>query len=230
MSAATAYAALLRVGGPFLTTGEAAAALRTSQSAGSRTLRALEEAGLVRRIRQGLWAISPRSLDPRRVVAELTRPFPAYVSFQSALAAHGAIDQIPRETAVASLAKPRRISTTLGTYVIHRLPPELFGGYEERDGVPLAGAEKALFDYFYVACASGDPHRRLPELDLPADFSRKEVDRWIARIRSPRLRTLVARAVARALEHAEYEDARPRVSAKMTAAIRSSAKDSDVGA
>jgi predicted transcriptional regulator of viral defense system len=49
------------------------------------------------------------------IVAELTRPFPAYVSFQSALAARGAIDQIPRESAVASLDKPHRVETTLAT-------------------------------------------------------------------------------------------------------------------
>ncbi len=208
LSAATAYAALRRLGAPLLTTGEAAAALRTSPSSASRALRTLAERGLVRRIRYGLWAITPEPLDPRRIIAELTRPFPAYVSFQSALAAHGAIDQIPREIAAASLAKPRRVRTELGTYAIHRLPPEFFGGYEGRDGIALATVEKALFDYFYVACATGDPNRRLPELDLPADFSRKEVDGWIVRIRSPRLRTLVAKAVARALEHAEYEDAR----------------------
>ncbi len=51
-------------------------------------------------------------------------------------------------------------------------------------------------------------HRLPPELDLPASFSRKEVEAWIARIRSARLRTLVAAAVSRALAHAEYEDAR----------------------
>lgn len=208
MSAAATYATLRRLGAPLLTTGEAAAALRTSQSSASRALRTLAARGLVRRIRYGLWAITPEPLDPRRIIAELTRPFPAYVSFQSALAAHGAIDQIPREVTVASLAKPHRVLTALGTYVIHRLPPELFGGYEERDDIALASVEKALFDYFYVACASGHPRRRLPELELPADFSRKQVDGWIERIRSPRLRTLVAEAAARALEHAEYDDAR----------------------
>lgn len=208
MSAAAAYAALRRLGGPLLTTGEAAAALRTSRSAASRSLRTLAERGLARRIRHGLWALTPEPLDPRRVVAELTRPYPAYVSLESALAAHGAIDQIPREVAVASLAKPRRVRTELGTYVIHRLPPELFGGYDEREGIALATVEKALFDYLYVASASGHPDRRLPELDLPASFSHREVDRWVGRIRSARLRTLVSRALARALAHADHENAR----------------------
>ncbi len=208
MSAAANYATLRGLGAPLLMTGEAAAALRVSRSAASRALRTLERRGLVRRIRHGLWAIAPEPLDPRRIVAELTRPHPAYVSFDSALARHGAIDQIPREITVASLAKPHRVRTAIGTFAIHRLPPELFGSFEDGDGVALATPEKALFDSVYVACAGGDPTRRLPELELPASFSRKDLDAWIARLRSARLRTLVAEAVARTLAHADYEDAR----------------------
>lgn len=208
MSAATIYATLLRLKVPLISTAEAAAALQTSGSAASRGLRTLEAQGLVRRLRHGSWILTDQSLDPRAIVAELTRPFPAYVSFQSALAARGAIDQIPREVSVASLAKPRRIETRLATYVIHRLPPALFGGFEDSGGVALASVEKALFDYFYVASASGRSRARLPELDLPASFSRKQLDWWLARIRSARLRTRVRTAIERALDHAEYEDAR----------------------
>ena len=208
MSAAAMYSTLRRLSVPVLTTAEAAAALQTSGSAASRGLRTLETQGLVRRLRHGLWLLADQPVDPRAIVSELTRPFPAYISFQSALAARGAIDQIPREISVASLAKPRRIETRLATYVIHRLPPALFGGFEESGGVALATVEKALFDYFYVASASGQARARLPELDLPASFSRKQLDSWLARVRSARLRTRVRAAIERALEHAEYEDRR----------------------
>ena len=210
MSAAAMYAALRSVSAPVLTTAEAAAALRTSASSASRGLRTLERQGLVRRLRHGLWILTDRPLDPRAIVTELTRPFPAYVSFQSALAARGAIDQIPREISVASLAKPRRVETRLATFVIHRLPPALFGGFEESDGVAVATVEKALFDYFYVAAASGRTRARLPELDLPASFSRNKLESWLTRIRTVRLRTRVRAAIERALDDAEYEDARSR--------------------
>lgn len=208
MSATATYAAIRGLGAPVLTTGEVAARLRVSVSSASRSLRKLAREGLIRRVRQGLWTLTQDIVDPRLLAPELTRPFPAYVSFQSALAAHGALDQIPREITIASLAKPRRVRTDVASYVIHRLPPELFGGFEERDGVQLAGIEKALFDYFYVAVASGHPTRRLPELELPVGFSRKRLDGWVARIRSARLRTLVTSALGRALEHAEHEDPR----------------------
>lgn len=209
MSAVTAYVTLRDLGAPAITTGEAAAALRVSESSASRTLRTLEQRGLLRRVRQGLWLLDGEWSDPRAIVADLTRPFPAYVSFQSALALHGAIDQLPRETAIASLGKPRRVRTAVGTYVIHRLSPAVFGGFVERDGVPVATVEKALFDAVYVDCASGRSGHRLPELDLPADFSEPDLRAWTARIASPRLRTLVDAGVSRALTHAEYEDPRP---------------------
>lgn len=209
MSAAASYAALRRLGTRVLTTGEASAALRTSQSAASRSLRDLEAKGLARQVRFGLWVLGDEPIDPLALVSELTRPFPAYVSFVSALAAHGTIDQIPRDITVASLAKPRRIETSFGTYAIHRLPPKLFSGFTEKNGVALATVEKAIFDFFYVASASGHPGRRLPELDLAADFSEKELASWTARINSARLRTLVASDVNRALEHAEREERHP---------------------
>ncbi len=40
---------------------------------------------------------------------------------------------------------------------------ELFGGFDEHAGVALATVEKAVLDYFYVACGSGHPDRRLPD-------------------------------------------------------------------
>lgn len=220
MSATATYAAIRGLGAFVLTTGEVAARRRVSVSSASRSLRRLAAQGLISRVRQGLWTLTSDAVDPRRLAPELTRPFPAYVSFQSALAAHGALDQIPREITIASLAKPRRVRTDVASYVIHRLPPELFGGFDERDGVPQAGIEKALFDYFYVAVASGHPSRRLPELDLPEGFSRKRLDRWVARIRSARLRTLVASALERALEHADYADPKRPMTATAATGVR----------
>ncbi len=205
MTGASAYARLRRLGSPFFTTGEAAAALRVSKSSASRVLRRLATEGLVHLVRFGLWSLS-LELDPRAAASEITRPYPAYVSFQSALAAHGAIDQLPREIALASLGRPKLVQTALGTYRVHRLPPELFGGFEEREGAPVATPEKALVDYFYVAHASGHPERRLPELELPADFSRRKVSEWLARIRDERLRRRVAASIERALAAAEFEE------------------------
>src|SRR5207302_2833526 len=126
---------------------EVAASLRVSASSASRSLRALANKGLVQRVRHGLWSLDPAGFDPRRVAAEITRPFPSYVSFASALAAHGGIDQLPREISLASTGRPKRLRTDYGTFVVHHLPAELFGGFEVKGDVALATPEKAIFDF-----------------------------------------------------------------------------------
>ena len=202
MSAASVFAKLREIGAPTVTTREAAAALRISTSSASRALRTLAQRGLARQIRHGLWSLADRPADPRLLAGEITRPHPAYISFASALAAHGVIDQIPREISLALTGRPKRVKTSQGFFVVHRVPPGLFGGYDLKDGVSIATPEKALFDFVYVSQASGRTRQRLPELDLPASFSRREVDGWIKRISSPRLRELVNNGVKRALQHA----------------------------
>lgn len=197
----SSYAALDRLG-PTVTTGEAAAALNVSVSQASRLMRTLAGQGLARHVRYGLWIVGRNSVDPRTLVAEITRPYPAYVSFTSALSAHGMIDQAPREISVASLASAKRVKTALGTYAVHHLPPELFGGWTERDGVKLARPEKALFDIAYVSAVHGGRARHVPELEMPAEFDRKQLDRWLLRIDSRRLRTLTSRGLRYALTRA----------------------------
>lgn len=197
----SSFAALDRLG-PTVTTGEAAAALNVSVSQASRLLRTLEEKGLARHVRYGLWIVGSDPVDPRTLIEEITRPYPAYVSFTSALSANGMIDQVPREISVASLDSAKRVITELGTYVVHHVPPELFGGWIERDGVKLARPEKALFDLAYVSGVHGGRARRIPELELPAEFDRDELDRWLTRIESPRVRTLTSRGLRYALSRA----------------------------
>ena len=124
MKAADAYADLRRFGKPVMTSADAALRLRISLSAASRILAGLAKSGLALRLRRGKWTFDSR-IDPLALPEYLTTPHPAYVSFQSALYLRGMISQIPRVTYVASLGRTRRVKTALGTYSIHRLPPEL---------------------------------------------------------------------------------------------------------
>lgn len=191
MKPADAYAELRRLGRPVLSTREAAALWGSEQTAASRRLASLADAGLVLRVRKGLWALDSE-IEPFSLGPYLTAPLPSYVSLWSALADHGMIEQVPRQISLVSLARTRRIVTALGTYVVHRLTPGLFGGYTHTERGYLASAEKALFDLVYIRTAAGT-RARPPELSLPADFDRTALDHWIARIESPRLRTLVTR-------------------------------------
>lgn len=197
-----AYGDLRRMDRPVLTTAEAAARWRASRRTTGHRLKAMEEGGLVRRLRPGLWALD-LELRAFALAPYLTAPYPAYVSFWSALSHHGLIEQVPRRISVASLSHPRTIKTAVGSYAVHQLAPELFGGYSgtERDGY-VAGAEKAIFDTVYIRTAAGGK-AFFTELYLPRDFDRREIGRWIDRIASTRLRTLVARRTREVLRGAE---------------------------
>jgi predicted transcriptional regulator of viral defense system len=197
-----AYADLARMQRPVITTREAATRWRTERVTAGRRLRAMESAGLVRHLRRGLWTLEP-DIQPFALPSFLTAPYPAYVSFSSALARHGLIEQIPRQVSVASLDRARKIETTFGTYEIHHLAPDVFGGYRgsERGGY-LATPEKALFDAIYTRAAAGG-RAYFPELSLSAEFDRGELRRWTDRIESKRLRTIVARRVRETLASAQ---------------------------
>ena len=190
MNAGHAYARLRQLGVPALRTSDAAAALGESAFAASKTLGRLAKAGLVARLRSGLFTLEPR-LDPASLVEPLTAPFPSYVSLQSALYQHGMVEQIPAVTYVVSLGRGSRIRTSIGAFSIHRVVPELFGGFVETGHAKLALPEKALFDLAYLSSGRSRLFAGVPELELPARFRRAELRRWTARIASARIRTRV---------------------------------------
>lgn len=204
MKLTDAYADLLAMEREILTTREAAARWRVEQRTAGLRLRAMEESGLVLRLRRGYWALDP-TLDPFVAPPYLTAPLPAYVSLWSALARHGMIEQIPRQVSVASLDRARRITTAIGVYSIHHLAPEVFGGFlgSEATGY-LASPEKALFDTVYVRAAAGS-RAFFPELSLPEAFDKAEAKEWIDRIQSARLRTLVSRRLRDAIRGARRD-------------------------
>lgn len=198
MKATDAFGDLLRLRRPIIETREAAVRLGVSVSRASQLLRLLEESGLVRRLRRGLWALRT-DVDPLIVPPYLTAPFPAYASFWSALARHGMIEQVPRLIFIASLDRTQRVPTTVGTYSIHHLTPELFDGYAGSEEVGyLATPEKALFDTVYLGAPRGG-RIHLPELELPKGFKDKKLEEWTSCVARPRLRTLVSRGLAKAL-------------------------------
>ena len=196
MSSRENYATLRRLGADVIQTADAAAALRQSTSAAAKTLSRLAAAGLVSAVRHGTWWIDG-PVDPYRLPPYLTAPLESYISLQTALHLHGLIEQIPEVIYAASLARTQRIATRAGSFSIHHLAPQVFGGYEETErGVKLASAEKALFDFAYLSAGRSRLFTALPELELPRGFRRAELKRWISKIPSERSRTITARKLA----------------------------------
>lgn len=206
MRTTDAYGDLLKLGRKVITTREAAARWRTEQRTTGKRLQALDRAGLVRQLRRGLWSLD-RELDPFVLPPFLTAPLPAYVSFWSALAHHGMIEQIPRQIWVASPARPHKVTTSIGIYAVHRLAPELIAGFTgSADRGYLAEPEKALFDTVYIRAAAGS-RAYFPELSPPPGFSYAKTKHWVKHIKSPRLRTLVSRRLEEVLAEASPEHA-----------------------
>ncbi len=179
---------------PAATTADAAAVLGLSTEAASHTLRRLAASGLVTSVRRGLWALSDQR-DPLALAEYVTAPYPSYVSLQTALYRRGMVTQIPSMIYLVSLARSDRIETKVGTYSVHHIRPELFGGFEHdpASGTKLALPEKALFDFLYLSPTRGRLFAALPELELPRGFRRSEVRAWADRIPSRRSRTMVRR-------------------------------------
>jgi len=188
------YAELRRLGKPIFTTQEAALRTGVSVSSATQILTRLRDADLAYRLLRGLWTLE-WTIDPLILPEYLTVPFPAYISFQSALFFHGMIGQIPQVFFVASLGPTRRVNTSVGTYSIHRLAPRFFGGYRTapESGIHLAVPEKALLDTLYLASARSRMFSSLPELRVGRSFDATEARRWMDRIASPLRRTMVYR-------------------------------------
>lgn len=192
MNASAALSILQKLGVPSIDTADAAAALGMTTAGASQTLARLANAGLISRVRHGTWWLEDH-IDPLRLPEYLTGPLPAYVSLQTALHRHGLIEQIPEVVYAVSLARTQRVTTEVGTFSIHHMAPEVFGGFDETArGAKVATAEKALFDVAYLSGGRSRLFTSLPELVLPRGFRRKELSRWVAKIPSERGRTLTS--------------------------------------
>ena len=86
-----------------------------------------------------------------------------------------------------------------GRVALHRIKPELFGGYAYDSRVDgfVASAEKAVFDLAYLAAMNrSSVSGSLPETDLKG-LRWTEVQKWLRRIPTQRVRAAVEQALDR---------------------------------
>lgn len=185
MSLTEALKRLMSLGTPAMDTRDAAALLRVSTAHAHMILRRLAQQGFLMRLKRGRWALS-NEVSAFALPELLSAPHPAYVSLQSALFHHGLIEQVPSVTYAVTLGRTRRVTTPAGTVSFHRLPPELFSGFElaTKDHAKIATPEKALFDVLYLAPGRSRLFARLPELEIPRSFRWQDLKRNNALVRS----------------------------------------------
>lgn len=180
---------------PVFMTRDVATGAKVQGKEATRALNNLATRGLLTRVMRGMWADTRHpDFSPYAVVPYLLEGDEGYVSLLSALNLHGMIEQIPRAIHIVVPVQRRPVVTRVGRFEFHQLSRELLGGHEPygRLGLfELATPAKALFDILYYSARKGRRFNRLPELELPQRFRRREVEGWIKRIPYRSLREAV---------------------------------------
>jgi predicted transcriptional regulator of viral defense system len=181
---------------PVVESRDVAALLRVSTSNATTILRRLSRAGMIIHLSRGRWLVNLK-IDRFTLPELISAPYPAYVSMQSALFHHGLIEQIPAVVYAATLARPRRVDTPMGTISFHRVPPELFQGFElsTQSDAKVAIPEKALFDLLYLGPGRSRVFASSPELTIPRGFQWKRLQEYAELVKSPARKGLIAARV-----------------------------------
>ena len=128
---------------------------------------------------------------------DAAEPCLAYLSGWSALRLHERIQQIPQTQFAVTLGRPGEVEMPDSRVALHRIRPEPFGGYVYDSRVEgfVAPPEKVLFDLAYLAAMSRSRvSGSLPETDLKG-LRWREARIWLRRIRTPRIRAALERAL-----------------------------------
>jgi predicted transcriptional regulator of viral defense system len=111
-------------------------------------LKRLVDDEILVRLAKGVYMVRGRNWDLERIANQLY--YPSYLSFVTVLGRGGILNQIPYSLTFATTRKSKRI-TLGGTDVVYsQLKPELYFGYDMKQGINIAEPEKALLDQLYL--------------------------------------------------------------------------------
>jgi predicted transcriptional regulator of viral defense system len=183
---------LRELAAPVVETRDVAALLQVSTSSATTILRRLASKGMIAHISRGRWLVNLK-IDRLALPELISAPYPAYISLQSALFHHGMVEQIPSVIYAVTPARPRRIQTPLARISFHRMPPELFKGFElsSHSDAKIATPEKALFDLIYLAPGKSRLFAKLPELTIPRRFQWQRLKEFTELVRWSRRRVFI---------------------------------------
>lgn len=187
---------LNRLNVPLVQTKDVADVMDITVGSAGKYLKLLMEQGFVEKVVHGKWAIKNSEFDPLQGAEFITAPKESYISLQTALFYHGMIEQIPTQMYAVTVDRSRAVDTPMGRFSFHHCHPAFFTGYTYlKPLLNLATPEKALVDYFYFAPTKSRQFTRLPELDIPKEFSWNKVFEFCKKIPSPRTRSLVLKKI-----------------------------------
>ena len=181
---------------PVVESRDVAALLQVSASNATTILRRLAAEGMVVHLSRGRWLLNQR-IDRLALPELISAPYPAYISLQSALFHHGLIEQIPSILYAVTPGRPRRLRTPMASISFHRMPPELFKGFElsSSSDAKIAIPEKALFDLIYLAPGRSRVFSKLPELTIPRRFQWQRLKEYTELVKSSGRRAFIAERI-----------------------------------
>ena len=112
------------------------------------TLNRWVEEDLLKRLRRGIYVVSGSEGKIERIANQLY--FPSYISFESALAKFGIMDQIPYTLTFATPKKSKKIILGGKEIQYRQMKKELFFGYKTEGKILIAEPEKAFLDQVYL--------------------------------------------------------------------------------
>lgn len=172
---------------------DVAALLQVSASNATTILRRLAAEEMIIHLTRGRWLVDQKT-DRLALPELISAPDPAYISLQSALFHHGVIEQIPSILYAVTPGRPRRLRTPIATISFHRMPPELFQGFQlsSASDAKIAIPEKALFDLIYLAPGRSRMFAKLPELTIPRRFQWQRLKEYTELVKSAGRRAFIA--------------------------------------
>ena len=135
------------------------------------------DGGVMERVSRGIYIPLGENLPLEKIAAQLY--LPNYLSFESALARQGILNMIPYTLTFATIRKTKKYTLRNQGVEFRQISPELFFGYEMKNGIHIAVPEKAFLDQIYFVCR-GKGSLDLDEMNLK-NLSPKRIKNYSAR-------------------------------------------------
>ena len=127
------------------------------------SLKRWESGGVIERVAQGIYIPMGGGISIENVAAQLY--IPNYLSFEYALARYGILNLVPYTLTFATTRKTKNYLLQKKRIEFRQISPELFFGFEMKNGIYIASPEKAFLDQVYFA-TRGKASLNFDELDI----------------------------------------------------------------
>lgn len=155
-------AALQKLNKTFYTVSDIEMITRQPRAQVRVALTRLVKRGDLVRLFKNYYVLKDQVIDAERIAEQLDAT--SYLSFESAMARWGVINQLPYTVTLATAKKSKRFNFGDAAVVYRRIKPELLGGYVLENGLRVATPEKALLDVLYLI-SRGKMQQSLEEVD-----------------------------------------------------------------